>query len=454
MALTDSTPVPTTAARLKKQLERGLLTAREYINRTPIDLSPLDLSPDPSTDIPTAHSELRNCDPDDDYTSLLAHPQPTPFVRRTASDPPPHSPFVPPNQFSRNVFFSVPTASGSNPGGSGVPPGGQGGGSGGSGGPGSGHGIGSGSGPPIGPPAGPSGGLPGGQPFGGGGGGGYTPPPTANPSAQLAPWIPPTPLMGGLRQVDHTKFTPWTGGRPKPDWSGLDPNFAKLTRDSNLQDRSLSESAALRATIQRRKGIAVKLARTGTDSRNFQQRFWEHVHGSGMDSITYVCNPSNPADMVCIIFQHEVFSDVSGLMAAMRFQLQRYDDYDWENNRDAVQCLINSLDDNLRRELRSTRDDNEPFPITWMRVLLNVRSTSAERFTRLKNQLQTIFPTKYPGENIQDIAQEVRELADELSQAGQYDHYLTLTMVNNFLMAGDVDNETYRFPPPHPQDGN
>ena len=34
---------------------------------------------------------------------------------------------------------------------------------------------------------------------------------------------PRTPIMGGIIQSSKDEYSAWTGGKPKADWSGLDP---------------------------------------------------------------------------------------------------------------------------------------------------------------------------------------------------------------------------------------
>ena len=55
----------------------------------------------------------------------------------------------------------------------------------------------------------------------------------------------------------------------------------------------------------------------------------------------------------------------------------------------------------------------------------------------------------YPGQNLMKMAVANRADAEELFNAGQYDHNLTLHMLKNFLLAGGTDNEDFRFPLRH-----
>jgi hypothetical protein len=41
---------------------------------------------------------------------------------------------------------------------------------------------------------------------------------------------PRTPIMGGVIQSSKDEYAAWTGGKPKADWSGLDPTGVTVMR--------------------------------------------------------------------------------------------------------------------------------------------------------------------------------------------------------------------------------
>lgn len=54
----------------------------------------------------------------------------------------------------------------------------------------------------------------------------------------------------------------------------------------------------------------------------------------------------------------------------------------------------------------------------------------------MKVNLKMIVPSKYSGQDLRTMANDVRRIAKELTSAGQYDHNLSLSILNNFLLAG------------------
>ena len=83
------------------------------------------------------------------------------------------------------------------------------------------------------------------------------PPPTGAPT--LPQFRPATPKMGGLLQVSATEWCPWTGGKPKADWSGLDSSADRIPAE-DYQLRPTSPSSAQKSTAFRETGLETKFS--------------------------------------------------------------------------------------------------------------------------------------------------------------------------------------------------
>jgi hypothetical protein len=91
-------------------------------------------------------------------------------------------------------------------------------------------------------------------------------------------------------------------------------------------------------------------------------------------------------------------------------------------------------------------DEDDPFPVTYLRVIQTIRSASTDRYEHLKARIRSRHPSQYPGEDIRKMASDFRTDAAELEIAGFYDHSLTHTIIKAFLAAGGEKNESYRYP--------
>ena len=76
-----------------------------------------------------------------------------------------------------------------------------------------------------------------------------------------------------------------------------------------------------------------------------------------------------------------------------------------------------------------------------------MRPRTIQRFNDLKERIKKRHPSQYSGQGTSpNWPLDYRNDAKELEKAGQYDHSLTLVMLDAFMSAGGRDNETYRFP--------
>ena len=251
--------------------------------------------------------------------------------------------------------------------------------------------------------------------------------------------------MGGIIQTTEKDFIPWTGGRPLVDWSGLDPT-SRMTPKSPNQQRPVSSSAAQKGHIYRQTGITTKkLSRADLDLPHFETRVWRHLCDTGLDTIAYVPNPIGSTEMINVIQEHDRFS-VDSVIKLVANQVKKYDDYDIQSDDEATEFLKASLDYDLEKELRDVERPDDVFPVTFMRLIHLIRSTSSERYAKIKLRLQNRKPTMYPGQNLTMMASDMRADAKILETARQYEHSLTQLMLDNFLEAGGSNNEDFRYP--------
>ena len=264
--------------------------------------------------------------------------------------------------------------------------------------------------------------------------------PAANPRATPT-HAPRAPIMGGLDTIPSGDVVAWTGGKPSHLWRGLQRAPAGPT--SPDQYRSGSVGTAQKSRAHRIKGLDPKFKRHD-NLQVFRDKVWSHLQDCGLDTISYLPDPAVTAQMISCVEQHERLKSGEAIQTVTA-QLARYDAYDKNNDGDAIKFLLNSLDDELLSELRTIRQDNDPFPVTYLHLMEIITSASIESFEVLKNTLKARRATDYPGQDISKLAMQFRLDAQTLENAGQYTENLTLDMVNAFLAAGGRENEDFRF---------
>jgi hypothetical protein len=123
-----------------------------------------------------------------------------------------------------------------------------------------------------------------------------------------------------------------------------------------------------------------------------------------------------------------------------------YDKYDRTNDRCARLFLLNSLSAPLKNKVQDKISESDGFPVVWIKFIKCVQSTSIERYEQIKTKIKACQPTQFSGQDLEKMSKDLRDASDTLLAAGQYDHNLTLTMLEAFLNAGGENNEDFRFP--------
>ena len=244
-------------------------------------------------------------------------------------------------------------------------------------------------------------------------------------------------------QLAKDETAAWTGGRPKSNWTALDPK-ASSTYTSPNQLRPAFASASQKGYNYRRTGLTNKY-KLGDDLSIFVSAVWKHLRDTGMDTIAYLPDPEDPTTMNDVVNNHARYTLDSGRKLSQEL-LPKYDVYDLTNDRAAKDFLLDSLEPSLRQRVDEKLDDDDSLHVVWLTFIKAIQSTSIERFEELKAKIKRRLPAQYPGENLESLAYDFRKDAKKLTTAGQYDHNLTMTMLKIFLLAGGGNNEDFRHP--------
>ena len=166
----------------------------------------------------------------------------------------------------------------------------------------------------------------------------------------------------------------------------------------------------------------------------------------GMDTVAYLPHPSKPLttfSVVKVTSQHTV--DTARL--EMEKIKMKWDNYSQASNREAVEFLMNSLDPRTEQMvLDNKQEEDDTFVVLWKVLQRGIMSISITRYAEIKDKIKALEPSQYPGHNILMMVIQLKEWCQELQDADQYDHYLTLIITKNFLKGGGATNELWRMP--------
>jgi hypothetical protein len=247
---------------------------------------------------------------------------------------------------------------------------------------------------------------------------------------------PTKPTMGALTQTGVDKWAAWTGGKPKLDWSGFETTTVDYETPNQM--RPIYD---VKGYNHRKTGLTDKFNKTDT-LIPFKKRVWTHLKDNGLDTITYL--PDMRKDMSCVIYDHSRYTLDSARTDSI-IQVALYDKYDITNNTAAIAFLLDSLSPALAETISEKLEDSDSFHVVWLELMNEIQVQTIERIEAIKKQIKDRRPQQYPGQDLEKLAVDFRAGALELSNAGQYEHNLTLLMLKSYLLAGGTDNEDYRF---------
>ena len=263
-------------------------------------------------------------------------------------------------------------------------------------------------------------------------------------SGDTTPFKPTEPIFGGVKEVGKNHFEAWTGGKPNGGFSLLETELPTSIAATRFRPSSISSgSKAQQCRVQ---GLENKFSADG-DLQVFQKKVMKHLELYGLDTITYLRDPTDEKQVVSVITDHARFNCVDGVKAAKEHMEKYYvDSYCHGNDSDAKRFLLNSIDEYLENQLYENCEDDEPFCSFWFNLIHVIRSESVKRFSKIKDNIKARKIQDYPGENVESIVTDFLSDWKELNGAGMYDQALTMDMLEAIMEAGGESNEDFRHP--------
>jgi hypothetical protein len=247
---------------------------------------------------------------------------------------------------------------------------------------------------------------------------------------------PATPTMGGLTQLDADKFVAWVGGEPAVDWTSF-----KVPIPDYKSPNQIRSANDVKGYNYRKAGLSTKFKKTDP-LLPFKKLVQAHLKDTGLDTIAYL--PDMRQKMSYVITDHARFTLESARTGSVA-QMKLYDKYDNSNNDAAKAFLLDSLGVDLNATITELIDDDDSFHVVWLTLMNEIQTQTIERIEAIKKQIKDRKPQMYAGQDLSKMAVANRADALELTNAGQYEHNLSLDMLKNYLLGGGTDNEDFRF---------
>ena len=124
-------------------------------------------------------------------------------------------------------------------------------------------------------------------------------------STSAAKVKPIEPKFGGITEISDGHWATWTGGKPKANWTELEqPQPGHIGPN---QFRSTSIASQAKSEHYRTTGLETKFGRD-KDLHTFQRKVLDHLERYGLDTITYLKDPSDATRLTCVITDHGRFN--------------------------------------------------------------------------------------------------------------------------------------------------
>ena len=254
---------------------------------------------------------------------------------------------------------------------------------------------------------------------------------------------PTKPKFGDVVEVGTDLWAAWTGGKPRADWSGLEePDPTNVSPNMYRPSSIYSQAKSRPYRIQ---GLETKFGKED-DLQTFERQVMKHLTTHGMDTITYLQNPTEAGEVVSVVTGHGLFTAKEGIKAGndVKNDTNKFDKYCHENDTDAKEFLLNSVNESLEKQLYEDSLEDDSFVALWFHLIRIVRSTSIDRFESIKTRIKGRSIANYAGEDVQALCSDYFEDWQELHSAKMYDFNLTSNMLTEIMKAGG-NNEDFRF---------
>ena len=223
------------------------------------------------------------------------------------------------------------------------------------------------------------------------------------------------------------------GGKPKADWSDIANIDQRIISDNSV--RAIDPVSGQKAAKYRQTGLRKKFE-SSHSLADFQKEIWDHLVQHGLDTVSYLQDPRNTSDVLSVVTHHSQFTP--DLAVAERSSLlfkSRFDIWDKKHDNEAKRFLTNSLSESVRKDFNPFQNELDTFAMDWLRFVHWLVTKNAGTYDRIKSDIRTQTPQLFEGQNIEALSKVYINRAEELLQAGHYEHSLTLNMIEGFLLA-------------------
>ena len=244
---------------------------------------------------------------------------------------------------------------------------------------------------------------------------------------------PQDPIMGSCVESfeGSGEYAFTSGGMPDCTWSGLDKTAISQLSRTPFQMRPMSITGRNKSYKTLVNPLPIKFKATHNLS-HFRKDVTRHLEAHGLDTIAYLPHPTDSSKVANVVDHYPIY--VGNLKRALELAKSFYTKYDWMDHYNtcaAKEFLLSSLESTLRRRVELHLSSTDTFASAFLQTMHLITSFGPTHYDKLRATVRNTDPTKFEGENIALMAEEVGVTIGELECANMYEPALTQSMLSS-----------------------
>ncbi len=262
---------------------------------------------------------------------------------------------------------------------------------------------------------------------------GGAPTPAPNPSASSTSTRPTAPLMGIVEEVyaGSNLFNFKLGGKPKADWSGIElPNE---TKENNFRFRPVNVTKDKYIEVRKKALKSTFAANSSTVTPLLELE--ERAKAIGLDTYLYLPNPSDKTEMLLITKHYPVFiANITETTKIAQDIRSKFDNNDKREDATLHSVIKASCSKDILDRLQYSMKDNDTAALFLLKVMERAVHSSSGYYDKVRDQLKSLQPRQFTGENIEAMCLKGMELIEILKGANRLSPDDFLRFVKNFAI--------------------
>ena len=165
-----------------------------------------------------------------------------------------------------------------------------------------------------------------------------------------------------------------------------------------------------------------------------------HCNVNAMGTTIIPGSGPKPAKMMNVLENHALFN-CTDMQKENKRIFPLHNKCDKQNNREATECLLNSLEETLCKQIRVKLEDEMLFADVAMLFIDTVGPQNSKLHVSLKKKIMDFDASKHLGANIEAMASDLRKTVTSMMRGNAHDGKHNATTAQKLANAGGSNNE-------------